>query len=50
MITATMFGLLGWAISAADGPGKLLDAPATSHGSLLAWSAVYGFQSMLGMS
>lgn len=48
MITCTMFGLLGWAISTANGPGKLIDAPSTVRGAALSWNAVYGFQALLG--
>ncbi|KAH8892196.1 hypothetical protein GQ53DRAFT_864033 [Thozetella sp. PMI_491] len=35
MITATMFGMLGWAIT-----------PATKSGSALSWSALFGLQSI----
>ena len=48
MITCTMFGLLGWAISTANGPGTLINAPSKVHGATLSWNAIYGFQSMLG--
>ncbi|KAL0254620.1 hypothetical protein SLS55_010099 [Diplodia seriata] len=48
MITATMFGMLGWAIHAADGPGALIHAPATQRGAALSWGAVYGLQSIVG--
>lgn len=43
-----MFGLLGWAISTAGGPGTLFYTPSTKHGSVLAWNAVYGLQSIVG--
>ncbi|KAL1639889.1 hypothetical protein SLS58_007476 [Diplodia intermedia] len=48
MITATMFGMLGWAIHAADGPGALMHTPATQRGAALSWGAVYGLQSIVG--
>ena len=48
MITCTMFGLLGWAISTANGPGTLINAGSKVHGSTLSWNAIYGLQSMLG--
>ncbi|EKG20367.1 Permease cytosine/purines uracil thiamine allantoin [Macrophomina phaseolina MS6] len=48
MITATMFGMLGWAVHAADGPGALIHTPATARGSALSWGAVYGLQSIIG--
>ncbi|KAK5119841.1 hypothetical protein LTR85_007167 [Meristemomyces frigidus] len=48
MVTCTMFGILGWAISAANGPGKLINTPATKHGAVLSWNAVYGLQSIVG--
>ncbi|EOD46784.1 hypothetical protein GTA08_BOTSDO07907 [Neofusicoccum parvum] len=48
MITATMFGMLGWAINAANGPGELIHTPSSKHGSALSWGAVYGLQSIVG--
>ncbi|KAF3023152.1 hypothetical protein E8E14_013987 [Neopestalotiopsis sp. 37M] len=48
MITATMFGMLGWAMSAAGGPGVLMSTPATLSGSALSWNAVFGLQSIIG--
>ena len=48
MITATMFGMLGWAVHAAGGPGVLMHTPATKSGSALSWSALYGLQSIVG--
>ncbi|KAL1303023.1 hypothetical protein AAFC00_003336 [Neodothiora populina] len=48
MITCSMFGLLGWAIGTAGGPGTLFYTPSTKQGSLLAWNAVYGLQSIVG--
>lgn len=48
MITCTMFGMLGWAIATANGPGKLINTPSTKHGSTLSWGAVYGLQSIVG--
>jgi nucleobase:cation symporter-1, NCS1 family len=48
MITCTMFGILGWAISAAHGPGELINTPSTKHGSILSWGAVFGLQSIVG--
>ena len=48
MITATMFGMLGWSISAAGGAGILMSAPATSSGSSLSWAALFGLQSIVG--
>lgn len=48
MITATMFGMLGWAINAANGPGSLINTPATAKGSALSWGAVFGLQSIVG--
>jgi nucleobase:cation symporter-1, NCS1 family len=48
MITATMFGMLGWAMSAAGGPGVLMSTPATLSGSALSWNAVFGLQSIVG--
>ncbi|OJD34324.1 ncs1 nucleoside transporter family protein [Diplodia corticola] len=49
MITATMFGMLGWAVRAAGGSaGGLVHAPATQHGAALRWAAAYGLQSIVG--
>ncbi|KAK4964898.1 hypothetical protein LTR28_003568, partial [Elasticomyces elasticus] len=48
MITCTMFGILGWAVSAAHGPGILIHAPSSKYGSALSWSAVFGLQSFVG--
>jgi NCS1 family nucleobase:cation symporter-1 len=48
LITGTMFGMLGWAIHAAGGPGALMYAPATKSGSALSWGAVFGLQSIVG--
>ncbi|KAF9637839.1 hypothetical protein BFW01_g8735 [Lasiodiplodia theobromae] len=48
MITATMFGMLGWAVHAAHGAGALIHTPATQRGSALSWGAVYGLQSIIG--
>ncbi|KAK6200683.1 hypothetical protein LQW54_009644 [Pestalotiopsis sp. IQ-011] len=48
MITATMFGMLGWAVSAAGGPGVLMSTPATLRGPALSWNAVFGLQSIVG--
>ncbi|KAK4956920.1 hypothetical protein LTR66_013332 [Elasticomyces elasticus] len=43
-----MFGILGWAASAAHGPGIFIQPPSSNHGSALSWSAVFGLQSFVG--
>ncbi|POS81347.1 hypothetical protein DHEL01_v200277 [Diaporthe helianthi] len=48
MITATMFGMVGWSVHAAGGPGALMSTPATGTGSSLSWAAVFGLQSIVG--
>ena len=48
MITATLFGMLGWLVHAAGGAGALMSTPSTLSGSALSWNAVYGLQSFLG--
>ncbi|ORY59491.1 permease for cytosine/purines, uracil, thiamine, allantoin-domain-containing protein [Pseudomassariella vexata] len=48
MITATMFGMLGWAVHAAGGPGALMHSPTTTSGSAFSWGAVFGLQSLVG--
>ncbi|KAK7618777.1 permease for cytosine/purines, uracil, thiamine, allantoin-domain-containing protein [Phyllosticta citricarpa] len=48
MITLTMFGMLGWAVHAAGGPGELFYTGSTKHGSTLSWNAVFGLQSIIG--
>ncbi|KAF2769732.1 NCS1 nucleoside transporter family protein [Teratosphaeria nubilosa] len=48
MITCTMFGILGWAVNAAVGPGKLINTGSSKHGAVLSWGSVYGLQSILG--
>lgn len=48
MITATMFGMLAWAIRTAHGPGTLLHTPASASGATLSWNAIYGLQSIIG--
>ncbi|KAL1871969.1 hypothetical protein Daus18300_004606 [Diaporthe australafricana] len=48
MITATMFGMVGWAVNAAGGAGILMSTPATGSGSALSWAAVFGLQSIVG--
>ena len=48
MITATMFGMLGWSVHAAGGAGALMNAPASKSGSDLSWGALYGLQSIVG--
>lgn len=48
MITATMFGMVGWSVHAAGGAGILMSTPATGSGSTLSWAAVFGLQSIVG--
>lgn len=48
MITATMFGMVGWSVNAAGGAGILMSTPATGSGSALSWAAVFGLQSIVG--
>ncbi|KAK7946774.1 uncharacterized protein PG986_011095 [Apiospora aurea] len=48
MITATLFGMLGWSVHTAGGAGALMSTPSTLSGSALSWNAVYGLQSFLG--
>lgn len=48
MITATMFGMVGWSVNAAGGAGALMSTPATGTGSALSWAAVFGLQSIVG--
>lgn len=48
MITATMFGMLGWAVNAAGGAGALMSTPATKSGASLSWAALFGLQSIVG--
>lgn len=48
MITATMFGMVGWSVHAAGGAGALISTPATGTGSALSWAAVFGLQSIVG--
>lgn len=48
MITCTMFGILGWAIATANGPGTLINTPSSKHGAVLSWNAVFGLQSIVG--
>lgn len=48
MIIATIFGMVGWAVHAAAGPGELFYAKSTAGGSTLSWNAVYGLQTIVG--
>lgn len=50
MITATMLGMLGWAMHAAGGAGALMAAPATqpSGAAVHHWAALFGLQSIVG--
>lgn len=43
-----MFGILGWAIATAGGPGTLFYTSSTKTGSVLSWNAVFGLQSIVG--
>lgn len=48
MITATMFGMLGWAVPTAGGAGALTHTPSAASGRALSWNAVFGLQSLVG--